>query len=224
MTNEVAERVRRVIYDTFAGQGHAPSRQQIRDQAGADEAQTDEAVAELAVQRHLVLDQSGNIVMAHPFTSVNLGFSVMGAKNLWWGGCAWDSFAIPHLVKDEPSVLVATTCPACLRPLAWTVTRSGPPEGPEAAHFLVPMSRVWDDVVYTCSNQRLFCSEGCVQAWLASTGQERGYVMDLATLWRLASGWYSGRLDSPYQRKDPQGAADYFRSVGLRGPFWGLDD
>src|SRR5579872_5730906 len=97
MTNEVAERVRRVIYDTFAGQGHAPSRQQIRDQAGADEAQTDEAVAELAVQRHLVLDQSGNIVMAHPFTSVNLGFSVMGAKNLWWGGCAWDSFAIPHL-------------------------------------------------------------------------------------------------------------------------------
>jgi hypothetical protein len=46
--------------------------------------------------------------------------------------------------------------------------------------------------------------------------------MDLTTLWRLASGWYSGRLDSPYQRKDPQGAVDYFRSAGLQGPFWGL--
>ena len=92
------------------------------------------------------------------------------------------------------------------------------------AHFLVPMGKVWDDVVYACSNQRLFCAERCVQAWLASTGQARGYVLGLSTLWRLASGWYSGRLDSPYQRRDPQDAAGYFRSVGLHGPFWGLSD
>jgi len=221
---EAAERVRRAIYDTFAGQGRAPSGQQIRELAGLDEAQVAESVAELAAQRHLALDLSGNVVMAHPFTTVNLGFSVMGEKTLWWGGCAWDSFAIPHLVQDEPSVLVATTCPACRRPLAWTVTRSGPPEGREVAHFLVPMDKAWDDVVYTCSHQRIFCSENCVQAWLASTGQARGYLMDLATLWRLASGWYSGRLGSPYQRRDSKGAADYFRSVGLHGPFWGLSD
>jgi hypothetical protein len=86
------------------------------------------------------------------------------------------------------------------------------------------MDKVWDDVVYACSNQRLFCSQPCVHAWLASTGQPLGYIMDLATLWNLASGWYSGRLDSPYQRKDPQSAASYFRSVGLHGPFWGLND
>ena len=48
--------------------------------------------------------------------------------------------------------------------------------------------------------------------------------MDLPTLWRLAAGWYTGRLESPYQRRDPQRAADYFRSVGLHGPFWGLED
>ena len=224
MSQDAAERVRRAIYDTFAGQGRAPSGQQIRELAGLSEAQVAEAVAELARQRHIALDQSGNVVMAHPFTTVNLGFSVMGEGTLWWGGCAWDSFAIPHLLHDEPSVLVATTCPACRRPLAWTVTRSGPPAGPEVAHFLVPMDRAWDDVVYTCSNQRLFCSEDCVRAWLASTGQAQGYVMDLATLWHLASGWYSGRLGSPYQRRDPQSAADYFRSVGLGGPFWGLSD
>jgi hypothetical protein len=224
VNHDVIERVRRAIYDTFAGQGYAPSRQQIRDLAAVAEAQVNEAVAELAAQHHLALDQSGNVVMAHPFTTVNLGFSVMGERTLWWGGCAWDSFAIPNLVKDEPSVLVATTCPACRRPLAWTVRRSGPPEGPEVAHFLVPMDKAWNDVVYTCSNQRLFCSEYCVQAWLASTGQAQGYIMDLATLWRLASDWYSGRLDSPYQRKDPQSAADYFRSVGLHGSFWGLAD
>ena len=63
-----------------------------------------------------------------------------------------------------------------------------------------------------------------MQARLASTGHAQGYIMDLATLWHLASGWYSGRLDSPYRRKDPQSAVEYFRSVGLHGHFWGLND
>jgi hypothetical protein len=54
-----------------------------------DEAQAGEAIAELAAQRQLALDQRGNVVMAHPFTAMNLGFSVMSDTNLWWGGCAW---------------------------------------------------------------------------------------------------------------------------------------
>jgi len=62
-----------------------------------------------------------------------------------------------------------------------------------------------------------------VDRWLTDSGNEQGYVMDLATLWRLAEHWYEGRLDTPYTRRDPQTAAAYFRSVGLDGPFWGLD-
>jgi len=87
---DVVERVRRAIYDTFASQGHAPSRHQIRDLAAVEDGEVDEAVAQLTTQRHLALDRSGAIVMAHPFTTVNLGFSVMGERNLWWGGCAVD--------------------------------------------------------------------------------------------------------------------------------------
>jgi hypothetical protein len=79
-------------------------------------------------------------------------------------------------------------------------------------------------VVHTCANQRLFCSADCVEDWLTRTGQPRGYVMDLATLWRLAQGWYRGRLDRGYRRREPTEAAQYFRSVGLRGAFWGLAD
>ena len=36
----------------------------------------------LAVERNLVLDDTGDIVMAHPFASVPLGFSVMGPSTL----------------------------------------------------------------------------------------------------------------------------------------------
>ena len=47
--------------------------------------------------------------------------------------------------------------------------------------------------------------------------------MDLATLWRLASHWYDGRLDEGHVRREPDRARVYFRDVGLSGPFWGLD-
>jgi hypothetical protein len=222
--NDVVERVRRAIYDTFATQGHTPSLEQIQALVGTDGANVAHAIKHLAADRHVALDIAGNVLMAHPFCSINLGFSVMGDKTLWWGGCAWDSFAIPNLVSHEPRVLVATACPGCEKPLAWHVSPSSPPEGSEVAHFLVPMADCWDDVVHACSNQRLFCSEGCVETWLARTGRLKGYVMDLATLWGLARDWYTGRLDTPYVRRDPELATDYFRSVGLHGPFWGLDD
>ena len=67
-------------------------------------------------------------------STVDLGFSVKGAHTLWWGGCAWDSFAIPHLVDAEPSVLVATRCPACDAALSWVVDRTEPPTGDQVAH------------------------------------------------------------------------------------------
>jgi hypothetical protein len=206
------EDVRLAVYRSFATTGRAPELGSLDDAA----------LRELHAHRHVVLDDDGRIVMAHPFSAVPLGFSVMGRKTLWWGGCAWDSFALPHLLPDEPDVLVASRCPGCGSALAWVVARDAAPTGPEVAHFLIPAARMWDDVVHTCGNQRLFCGHRCVEAWLERTGNDPGYVMDLGTLWRLARGWYAGRLERDYRRREPTEATDYFRSVGLRGPFWGL--
>ena len=161
--------------------------------------------------------------MAHPFSSVPLGFSVMGESTLWWGGCAWDSFALPHLLTQEKDLLVATTCPNCNVALSWNLNRNSEPIGNEVAHFLVPTAQMWDDVVHTCVNQRLFCSRNCVDGWLSKNKMPMGYVMDLGTLWKLASKWYEGRLTRGYVRREPAAAKDYFRSVGLSGKFWGLD-
>lgn len=217
-----AERVRLAVYLGFAADGRAPSRDELVRAAATDASGVDRALATLAAQRHVVLDDAGRIVMAHPFASINLGFSVMGERTLWWGGCAWDSFAIPNLLPDVREVLVATTCPACGAAHAWVVDADGPPAGDQVAHFLVPTAHIWDDVVHTCAHQRIFCDERCVEAWLAATGNVRGSVFDLATLWRLAAHWYDGRLGSPYVRREPSAARAYFEQVGLSGAFWGL--
>ncbi|MBA2310774.1 MAG: hypothetical protein H0W01_16105 [Pseudonocardiales bacterium] len=216
------EDLRLAVYQGFARDGRAPGADRLAAELGTDADTVGDGLRALHQVRHVVLDADGTVVMAHPFSAVPLGFTVMGRRTLWWGGCAWDTFALPHLLPDESPVLVSTRCPACSRPHAWNISRDEPPPGEQVAHFLVPVQRIWDDVVHSCANQRLFCSTTCVEAWLAATRVTRGYVMDLATLWRLASHWYEGRLDRGYVRREPGAAAEYFRSVGLSGPFWGL--
>lgn len=216
------EDLRLAIYRSFASTGRAPEPADLEEALGAGRVEVEAGIRELAAARQVALDGDGGIAMAHPFSMVDLGFSVKGSHTLWWGGCVWDSFAIPHLVPDEPEVLVATTCQGCGRAHAWVVGRDAPPEGDQVAHFLVPAAHMWDDVVLTCGNQRVFCDDACLDAWLAREGRERGYATDLATVWRLASGWYAGRLDRGYVRREPSAAHEYMRSVGLSGSFWGL--
>jgi hypothetical protein len=215
--------LRLTIYRAFAETGRAPETSALARAMRASESDVSSGLARLATLRHLVLDDRGAIVMAHPFSAVPLGFAVMGRASLWWGGCAWDAFALPHLLPDEPPMLVATTCPCCERALAWRVDRTAPPRGTEVAHFLVPVTEMWNDVVHTCRHQRLFCSKACVDGWLARTGNRCGAVLDLDTLWSLASRWYDGRLAPGYVRREPAEAKAYFRSVGLSGTFWALE-
>jgi alkylmercury lyase-like protein len=217
------EDLRLLVYGELAATGRLPSIDELGQRLTATPAEIERGLGHLARERHVVLDGKGRVVMAHPFATIPLGFSVMGRSTLWWGGCAWDAFALPALLPDEPEVLVATRCPGCGRALAWTVNRDGPPAGREVAHFLVPAARMWDDVVRTCGNQRVFCDERCVDRWLRDTDQQLGSVMDLTTLWRLARHWYDGRLERGYARRDPVDAKAYFREVGLAGPFWGLE-
>lgn len=219
MNIDTGEAVRLDIYRALAATGRLPDLHALvarhcltRDELGA-------VIEKLGAAHHFGL-RDGNIVLAHPFATENFGFSVMSSATLWWGGCSWDSFAIPHLVSDAAPVLVATACPACAKPHAWQVGTDAPPDGDQVAHFLVPMRQVWDDVLHTCGHQRIFCDRTCLESWLAEHNSAEGYAMSLQQLWQLAAGWYRGRLDAGYVRRHPAQAAEYFRSVGLTGTFW----
>jgi hypothetical protein len=177
----------------------------------------------LGAARHLALGSDGEITMAHPFSAVPLGFSVMGRTHCG-GGCGCDSFALaagPGSDAGGDDVLGVRPGPC----LAGRRTRAA---GGQVAHFLVPATRMWDDVVDTCGNQRIFCSEACVATWLNESGHQRGSVLDLQTLWRLAAGWYAGRLERGYVRREPSAAAGLLGGVGalrrLLGPHLGVID
>src|SRR5687767_10415771 len=95
------EELRLAVYRSFAQVGRAPAAAELADHMMLDVEAVRAGLTELARARHLVLGQGSQIVMAHPFSAVPLGFAVMGRQTLWWGGCAWDSFALPHLLTDE---------------------------------------------------------------------------------------------------------------------------
>jgi hypothetical protein len=214
--------VRLHVYRRFADDAAAATPAEIAAAFGVTEHEGLAALRDLDDAHLVVLDRAKNrIVMAHPWSADPLGFTVSSPAQKWWGGCAWDSFAIPALTGED--CLVATHCPACGRPLALDVAPGEPP-GPEAgplvAHLPEPVLRMWDDVVSTCARQRLFCHAGHVTEWLARTGTDRGEVLDLPALWRLATGWYAGRLTHRYRRRTPVQAAEFFASIGLTSDFW----
>jgi hypothetical protein len=93
------EDLRLLIYGELVRTGRAPTVAELASSIGWTDAQVRRGLEALHGHRDVVLGPRHDIVMAHPFSTVPLGFSVMGDATLWWGGCAWDSFAIPHLLE-----------------------------------------------------------------------------------------------------------------------------
>ncbi|MFE0652067.1 organomercurial lyase [Streptomyces sp. NPDC059534] len=91
------EKVRLAVYRGFARTGRAPSVPELSALTALAPDRVRQELRTLHARHDLVLDpqDEDRVVMAHPFASVPLGFSVMGTHTLWWGGCAWDSFLTP---------------------------------------------------------------------------------------------------------------------------------
>lgn len=101
------EDLRLAVYGRFR-RGGTPSVADLAEDLARSPEEIREGLAALAAERHLALGSDGEIAMAHPFSAVPLGFSVMGRDTLWWGGCAWDAFALPHLIPEQGPMLIAT--------------------------------------------------------------------------------------------------------------------
>ncbi|RJQ88200.1 organomercurial lyase [Amycolatopsis panacis] len=203
------EDVRLAVYQAFATRGAPPTAAELADAAHGSLAVAKQALHRMADPHWLWLDEREHVALAAPFAAVPLGFAVMGEHTLWWGGCAWDSFAIPHVVPEEPEVLVATRCPGCGEPSALVVRRDRPPpDGPRVACFPASPARLAGQR----ANQRLYCDESCVDS--------SGELLGLPALWHLAKDWYTGCLAPGYRPRGPEAAAGYFASAGLTGAFW----
>ena len=227
MTDADLTRLRRVVYDTLAAEGRAPSLREIARRAGCTPDQAGHGLAELAERHALVLTPDGDAIrMAHPFSAAPMAFVVTPLDGTddrrWWGGCAWDSFGISAALNLD--VLIDTACPDCGAQLRVPAGPSRAPDADLAVWFPLPAARWWDDVVRTCTSIRLCCDQDHARRWAAATGQSDGQVAAAGSVWRLAQPWYGDRLRedfAPHTREHNQALLE---ASGLTGPFWHLPE
>jgi hypothetical protein len=69
---------------------------------------------------------------------------------------------------------------------------------------------------------RLFRSEEEIDDWCAAHGRERGAVLTLEELERLATAWYGDRLRADWRPRTREESEAVLAGLGLGGEFWRL--
>ena len=147
------------VYRTTAERGRPP---RIDEVAAALSLPADDVRAgfsQLRSRRLLFLaPESGEIVMAPPFSAVPTPFAVTADGRRYFANCVWDSLGIAAALHAD--ALVDASCGCCGEPIRLHVeggsVRAQMPAGDPLvgadevrAHFAVPARHWWDDLVYT---------------------------------------------------------------------------
>lgn len=139
-------RFRTEIYKTFAATGEAPSTARLAEWAGGPSA-AESALRRLHEAHALVLDKSGAIRMALPFSAVATDHEVVGGDQAWWANCAWDALAIPTALGLDARIEARWLDSG--EPVALDIVDGEPTSLDGFVHFAFPARRWWDDIVET---------------------------------------------------------------------------
>jgi hypothetical protein len=142
-------RVRRHIYSTVADSGKPPSVADLCDATDEHSGDVRDSLSRLATGRMIVLQpDSGEILMAPPFSAVPTPFVVETARHLSFANCAWDAMGVPIMLREAAHIV--SSCACCGASMTLDVTPDQPPFARSAmVHFAVPAARWWNDLVYT---------------------------------------------------------------------------
>ncbi len=145
---DIDAQTRRVVYDHFIRLAACPSKAAVASHLSLSEAEVADSFARLAQAHMLVLQpQSGEVLMANPFSAVPTAFRVATAGQQWWGNCIWDALGIIAMVSVDGTI--QTSCPDCGEALKLSVTAGALAGANAVGHFGVPAARWWDNIVFT---------------------------------------------------------------------------
>lgn len=139
--------VRYHVYDYVMREGLPPT---IAETSSALARSPDEVKASfqrLADGHILVLQkQSGEILMANPFSAVPTPFLVKVEDRSYYGNCIWDAMGIPAMLKQDAAI--EASCGCCSTAMSLKVTNGSLEEARGLAHFAIPAAHWWDDIVF----------------------------------------------------------------------------
>lgn len=139
--------VRNATYGLFVELGRAPAPDELAERVRLSTADVVASWRRLDDAHALVLDETGAIRMANPFSAVPTPYRVHADGRSWYGNCAWDAFGICAALHADGRV--ETTCPDCGDAIVVEMRDGRPDDESLLFHCLVPAARWWDDIVFT---------------------------------------------------------------------------
>jgi Alkylmercury lyase len=139
--------VRRYVYDVTLGRGYPPALAETSEHFQAPVADVRGALQRLAAGWVLVLQpDTGEILMANPFSAVPTPFVVELAGYSCFGNCIWDSLGIAAMTGRDARI--KTACGDCGAAMEVTVANGSVQHADGLVHFAIPALHWWDDIVY----------------------------------------------------------------------------
>ena len=144
---ELAVKIRQAIWESALSACVVPSKAelgQVTKSRGADVAR---ALQELHDAHVIVLQpESGEVLMANPFSAVPTPFEVKAGERSWYANCIWDAMGIASQVGEPVSI--TTSCGCCGDRLGLQVPNEWLSNDARVVHFALPAKRWWDDIVF----------------------------------------------------------------------------
>ena len=140
--------VRQYVYRSTVEVGRPPTSEQVASALGLTAADVLEAFRRLNRERLLALaPETGEIVMAPPFSASPTPFLVTVGERSYFANCAWDSFGVAATIGKDATV--EASCACCSEPITLEIRSGEPVPEPAVAHFAVPAANWWDDLTFT---------------------------------------------------------------------------
>lgn len=202
--------------------GFAPDVAVLSEILKTSKAEIERGLYELQDYHGVVLHpKEPKVWVIHPFATSATNFLVKSARGVWWGNCAWCSLGVAALLKED--LTITTNLGAYDQQVVIHITDGKILETDMFVHFPIPMTRAWDNVVYTCSTMLVFKDEAQIEAWCKRHNIPKGDIQPIANVWEFSKKWYGNHLNPHWEKWTMQEAKDIFTQFNLTGKTWDIE-
>lgn len=146
-SDDLDRRVRRLVYDTALRRGTLPTLAATAEGLDVPPEQIAASFQRLAAGRVLVLaSDSGEILMANPFSAVPTPFLIQFEDYACYGNCIWDAMGVVAMRGRDARI--KTSCGDCGAPMEVRIVSGALQSHHGVAHYALPARRWWDDPVF----------------------------------------------------------------------------
>lgn len=140
--------IQRYVYQATADSGRPPGSADVAEALGTSREDVLSAFARLRLRRLLALaPESGEILMAPPFSAVPTPFLVKTRQRSYFANCVWDAYGVAAALDVDAEI--DASCGCCGEPITLRVEDGSPVPERAIAHFAVPAVHWWEDIFYT---------------------------------------------------------------------------